>query len=74
MAQEMVKDGDKVKIDFDMLTDHGNINFKGNLDKDEVEFILQFGLLTLLRQGASVKSVAVQIEGKDVPSSPNTIN
>lgn len=68
------RDGDKVQIDFEMLTDGGTINFKGSMDKDEVEFVLQFGLLTLLKQGARVRSVGVQFENHAPDSTPPTMN
>lgn len=64
----MKVNGDKVEIEFDAVQPNGTINFKGVLDKDELEFVLQFGLVTLLAQGSRVKSIEVEY----TPHSPVT--
>lgn len=38
-------------IDFDVETSEGKIGFKGELNKEEVDFLLRFALLSLMARG-----------------------
>ena len=62
-------------IDFELLTNQGTLSFKGTMDQEEANFVMQFGLLTLLKQGAGLRSVTVGMTpDTSDPSTPPVYN
>lgn len=50
-------------IDFEAELEDGTVEFKGNLNKEEVGFLLRYALLSLLSQGLLPNSVHME----DIP-------
>ena len=49
---DSLKDGlKKMVLNFDAETPKGTITFKGELNKDEVDFLLRFAILSLMARG-----------------------
>lgn len=59
-------------INFDVETPEGNITFKGSLQKDEVDFLLRFAMLSLMARGALPITVINQPPSDGTPT--QTIN
>ena len=51
-----------MELNFDAETDQGTISFRGNLGKDEVDFLLRFAILSLMARG----TLPVQVVNPDM--------
>ena len=67
-----------MKLDFDAETEQGTINFKGVLTKEEVDFLLQFAILSLMARGTlpvmQINPSKVEDELGDGVTKPETLN
>jgi hypothetical protein len=41
----------QMKLEFNVETPEGKINFTGSLNKDEVDFLLRYAIVSLMSQG-----------------------
>lgn len=59
-----------MEIEFDAETPAGQITFKGQLTKDEVDFLLRFAILSLMARG----TLPIVIEASDPNAPPVSVN
>ena len=59
-----------MNINFDAETEQGNITFKGELTKEEVDFLLRFAILSLMARG----TLPIKITDEEMDESPVSIN
>lgn len=58
-----------MEIDFEAQTPQGNVQFKGNLNKEEVDFLLKFAILSLMARGSLPIAMLGENESEEVPPS-----
>ena len=69
MSHQPWKPKADMQINFDAETEGGTITFKGELTKEEVDFLLRFAILSLMARG----TLPIQItDEKTVP--PESLN
>ena len=54
---------DKIDLNFDAELPDGTVTFKGQLNKDEVDFLLRFAILSLMARGTLPVTIQEESQG-----------